>query len=211
MAKSGSRRSIRRLTPRQLEILQFIRDFQRAHVYSPTMQELADELGVTKVTIFEHVEALIDKGMLRRAKYKARSLELTASADIPDERPTLIPLAGRIAAGLPVEAIEDSESIDLETLFAGRHRRFILEVQGESMIDEQIRDGDLVVVEDRPNVRNGDTVVAILPSGDATLKQFYREGKSVRLQPANPDFKPIIVKEGDVQIQGVVIGVIRRY
>ena len=79
------------------------------------------------------------------------------------------------------------------------------------MIDEQIRDGDLVVVEDRPNVRNGDTVVAILPSGDATLKQFYREGKSVRLQPANPDFKPIIVKEGDVQIQGVVIGVIRRY
>ncbi len=211
MAKSKTRPPARRLTPRQLQILTFIRNFQRSQGYSPTMQELADELGITKVTIFEHVEALIAKGLLRRTRHKARSLELSPSAEFPDERPTLIPLAGRIAAGLPVDAIEDAESVDLETLFVSRHRRFVLEVQGQSMIDEQIRDGDLVVVEDRPNIRDGDTVVAVLPTGEATLKQFYREGDRVRLQPANPDFEPILVDENDLQVQGVVIGVIRRY
>ncbi len=198
-----------RLTPRQLQILTRIRDYQRSHGYSPTMQELADELDITKVTVFEHVEALIAKDLLRRAAHKARSLEVTSNAHFPDERPSLIPIAGRIAAGVPIEAIENADTVDLEDLFTTRHKRFILEVEGESMIDEHIRPGDWVVVEQRDNPGNGDTVVALLPNGDATLKSFYRETNRIRLQPANPKFKPIYTKE--VDIQGVVIGVIRKY
>lgn len=211
MPRKKSRSGDVRLTPRPLEILTFIRDHQRSHGYSPTMQELADTLGISKVTVFEHVERLVEKGLLTRAPHKARSLELTSAVQFPDERPTLLPLAGRIAAGLPVEAIEDAESIDLEEMFTSRHRRYVLQVSGESMIDEQIRDGDYVIVEDRKDVRDGDTVVALLADGEATLKQFYREGSKVRLQPANPDFEPIIVDRQDIQVQGVVIGVLRKY
>ena len=199
----------RRLTPRQMQVLTFIRDFRRSYGYSPTMQELADELGITKVTVFEHVETLIAKGLLHRAAHKARSLELTSNVRFPDERPTLIPLVGRIAAGVPIDAVEDAEALDLEALFVTRHERFVLQVDGESMIDEQIRSADLVVVEKRSEIRDGDTVVAVLPGGDTTLKKFYREPDRVRLQPANPDFEPIYVQ--DVDIQGVVVGLIRRY
>ena len=209
MPTRKNRPSEPRLTPRQMQILIFIRDFRRSHGYSPTMQELADELDITKVTVFEHVETLIDKGLLRRVAHKARSLELTSDFRFPDERPTLIPLVGRIAAGAPIEAIEDAESLDLEALFAGRPRRFVLQVQGESIIDEPIRDGDLVIAEKREEIRDGDTVVAVLPDGEATLKKLYREKNRIRLQPANPDYKPIYTP--DLDVQGVVIGVIRRY
>jgi len=173
------------------------------------MQELADELGITKVTIFEHVQALVEKKLLRRSAHKARSLELTSDVRFPDERATIIPCVGRIAAGLPIEAIESADSLDLEAVFTAAGVRFVLKVQGDSMIDEQIRDGDFVVVEKRDNVRNGDTVVALLPGGEVTLKKFFREKDGIRLQPANPAFEPMIVKRVDVQ--GVVIGVVRRY
>jgi repressor LexA len=211
MSTNKGKKHSARLTPRQMQILTSIRDYQRNNGYSPTMQELADSMGITKVTVFEHVEALVEKNLLHRSPHKARSLELTAAVAFPDDRPTVIPFAGRIAAGFPVEAIEDRESVDLEQLFATQHRRFILQVQGDSMIDEQIRDGDLVVVEDRPIVKNGDTVVALIDGQDATLKQMYRENGRVRLQPANPDFEPIVVDESAIQIQGVVIGVVRTY
>jgi repressor LexA len=197
-----------RLTPRQLQILTIIRDYQRNRGYSPTMQELADELGVTKVTVFEHAEALIDKGLLRRSPYKARSLEITSAAVFPDERPTRLPLAGRIAAGHPIEAVEDKEMVDLEEMFAAKNDTFVLEVRGDSMIDEQIRDGDYVVCEKRNAARDGETVVALLDDGEATLKKLFRDGKRIRLQPANPKFSPIYVDHAN--IQGVVIGVVRR-
>jgi repressor LexA len=209
MAKKRAQSSGPRLTRRQMQILTRIRDYQRSHGYSPTMQELADEFAISKVTVFEHIEGLIEKDLLRRSPHKARSLELTSSAQFPDDRPTLIPMAGRIAAGVPIEAVEDTEVLDLEQLFDSPHERFVLQVEGESMIDEQIRPGDYVVIEKRDTVRDGDTVVALLPGGDATLKQFFREPDGIRLQPANPKFKPIRVSEVDVQ--GVVIGVIRQY
>jgi repressor LexA len=209
MSAQSRRSANRQLTPRQLEILTLIRDGQRNYGYSPTMQELADELAVSKVTVFEHVEALIAKGVLRRSPHKARSLELTSKAQFPDERPTLLPLVGRIAAGMPIEAIEDPERIDLEEIFgADRGDRFVLRVQGDSMIDEQIRDGDYVVAERRKTARNGETVVALLEDGEATLKKFYKDKKRVRLQPANEAFAPIYVDH--IDIQGVVVGVIRR-
>lgn len=197
------------LTPRQLEILTLIRDGRRNDGYSPTLQEIADELGISKITVFEHVEALHKKGLLSRRSNKARSLELTASARLPDERPTLLPLVGRIAAGRPIEAIESPDSVDLEEVFTSRHPVGVLTVMGDSMIDEHIRDGDLVVYERRSNARNGDTVVALIAGEEATLKKFYREKNRIRLQPANTKYDPIYVR--DVEVQGVVIGVIRRY
>lgn len=207
--KKNAKDITRTLTPRQVEILTLIRDTRRRHGYSPTLQEIADELGVSKITVFEHVEALAAKGMLVRHTYRARSLELTSSARLPDERPSLLPLVGRIAAGRPIETFETPDVVDLETLYASRHPVRTLRVVGDSMIEEQIRDGDYVVYEERAHARNGDTVVALLEDGETTLKKYYKEKGHIRLQPANPRFEPIFAKQ--VEIQGVVIGVIRRY
>ena len=197
------------MTPRQLQILTFIRDYRRARGYSPTLQEIADELGVSKITVFEHVEGLIRKAMLTRRSNKARSLALTPLVRLPDERPTLLPLVGRIAAGAPIEAVETPDSLDLEDLFTSRNPVRVLCVQGDSMVDEHICDGDLVVYEVRSNARNGETVVALLDGEEATLKKFYKEKNRVRLQPANPAYKPIYARH--VDILGVVVGVMRRY
>jgi repressor LexA len=174
---------------------------------------MADDLGVSKVTVFEHVEALIKKGALRRDPNKARSLELAGNAILPDERrPTRLPLVGTIAAGSPILAVEDRQSLDLEDLFAAPNRSgdvFVLKVRGDSMIDQHIAEGDYVVCRRTAQARNGETVVALLPDGEATLKTFFRERGHIRLQPANEKYQPIIVP--DCQIQGVVIGVIRQY
>jgi len=206
------------LTPKQLHILTRIRDVRLARGYSPTMQELADELGVSKVTVFEHVEALIKKGALRREANKARSLEVRPNFELPDEQAgTRLPLVGSIAAGLPIEAVEDRQYVDLADLFTTRRKvgtgeTFVLRVRGESMIDEQIRDGDYVIVQKQSTASNGQTVVALLDNGEATLKKFYREKGRIRLQPANSQFEPIIVDSADqINIQGVVIGVLRTY
>ena len=200
---------INQLTPKQLRILTLIRDYQRRHGYSPTMQELADVLGVTKVTVFEHVVGLEKKGLLRRSRHRARSLQITEKASFPDDAKGALPLMGYIAAGAPIEAIENPEVTEPGQVFAQARNAFVLEVRGDSMIDEQIRDGDLVVVERCETAPNGATVVALLEGGEATLKKFYREGKRIRLQPANPAYKPLYPDE--VQIQGVVIGVMRTY
>ncbi len=202
------------LTPKQLRILQLIRDWRVRHGYSPTMQELADEIGVSKVTVFEHVEALIKKGALIREPNKARSLSIADGVAVPDEdRPTRFPLVGRIAAGYPIEKIEDRDEVDIAELLAqGRGAEdstFALQVEGDSMRDEGILDGDFVIVERRQVANNGDRVVALLPDGSTTLKTFYKEDDHIRLQPANPDFEPIRVKY--CQIQGTVRGVVRRY
>jgi len=197
------------LTPKQLRVLTFIRDFSHARGYAPTMQELADEFGVSKVTVFEHIVALQRKGYLKRARHRARSLRLSAGIRFPDERPTRLRLVGTIAAGSPIEAIEQAEVLDLEDMFVSPHGNFVLRVRGDSMIDDQICDGDYVIVEKREVARDGETVVALLDSGEATLKRFYRERDGARLQPANPAYKPIVTK--NVRIQGVVVGILRRY
>jgi repressor LexA len=188
-------------------LLVFIRDFRRKRGYAPTMQELADQFHVSKVTVFEHVEALQRKGYLERLPHKARSLKLSENIDFPDERSTLVPLVGVIAAGRPIEAVEDRETLDLENVFTTPGEKYALRVQGDSMIDDQIRDGDFVIIEKRQTARNGETVVALLEDGSATLKRFYRESGGIRLQPANPQYKPLVVK--NVAIQGVVVGLLR--
>ena len=195
------------LTPRQQAVLRFIQDYLVEHEYPPTMQEIADHLGVSRPTVFEHIEALEKKKVLRRDPTLARNVTLTRDYQPYDGS---LPLVGRIAAGAPIEAIADSEVLDLESLFRGRPgETFVLQVRGNSMIDEQIRDGDYVIVEKRAEARNGETVVAILPDGDATLKKFYKEPGRIRLQPANETMQPIYAP--NVTIQGVVIGVLRTY
>ncbi|MFW6066304.1 MAG: transcriptional repressor LexA [Planctomycetota bacterium] len=197
------------LTPKQLSIVRYIREFRRREGYSPTMQQIGDHLGCTKVTVFEHVNALVEKGVLHRGpKHKARSLQVSDKFELSEQRPTRIPLAGRIAAGEPIEAVEDVEHLDIEEMFDSGKDTFVLEVTGNSMIDEQIRDGDYVICERRNTPHNGETVVALLPEGEATLKKFYKEGNRIRLQPANPDYQPIYTR--NVNIQGVVVGVVRR-
>lgn len=201
------------VTPRQLEILRIIRDGRREHGYSPTMQEIGDRLGLSKVTVFEHVEALLAKGLLHRgSQHKARSLRIADDVEFADERPTRMPLVGRVAAGQPIEAIEDRETLDLESVFGtaagGGGETFVLQVTGDSMIDEQIRDGDFVICRRGREARNGETVVALLENGEATLKKFYRERGRIRLQPANAAYKPIYAREVDVQ--GVVVGLVRK-
>ena len=221
------------LTPRQLQIFEFIRDFRTTNGFSPTMQEIADAVGVSKVTIFEHVEALVKKGALTRDRNLARSLSIADDVQLPHEErtfqiesartvtktamgalPLQFPLVGKIAAGAPIEKFEQDETLRLEDLFGPRRGQsagmFALQVDGWSMRDEGIFDGDYVIVESRDVARNGERVVALLPNGETTPKTFFKERDGrIRLQPANPDFEPIIVD--DCQIQGVVVGVMRRY
>lgn len=200
------------LTPRQADVVVAIRNYRHIHGVAPTMQELADQLGTSKVTIFEHVGALERKRVLRRDKHKARSLQIISEEKLPDEnRSTKLPMLGTIAAGSPIEAIENREELDLEQLFHSRNGVYVLRVKGESMIDDHLCDGDYVVIERRENARNGEQVVALLDTGEATLKRFYREGNKIRLQPANSSMQPRIVEVGRCRIQGVVIGVLRSY
>jgi repressor LexA len=202
------------LTPKQLRILKLIRDSRVRRGYSPTMQELADEIGVSKVTVFEHVEALIKKGALVRERNKARSLSIAEGIAVPDEdRPLRLPLVGKIAAGYPIEKVANDEELDLSEVLAtgddAGESSFALCVDGDSMRDEGILDGDYILLERAQVARNGDRVVALLEDGSTTLKTFYKEEDHIRLQPANPDFEPIRVKF--CQVQGIVKAVVRRY
>jgi repressor LexA len=201
------------LTPRQLDVVVAIRNYRHIHGVAPTMQELADQLGTSKVTIFEHVGALEKKRVLRRDKHKARSLEIISDEKLPDEnRSTKLPMLGAIAAGSPIEAVENREELDLETMFHSRHGVYVLRVRGESMIEDHLCDGDYVVIERRAEARNGEQVVALLDTGEATLKRFYKEtGNKIRLQPANSRMEPRIVDADRCRVQGVVIGVLRSY
>src|SRR5881394_2285320 len=148
--RSPQRNSPMNLTPRQLDVIVAIRNYRHLHGYSPTMQELADQLGTSKVTIFEHVGALENKRVLRRDKHKARSLEIVAEERLPDQdRATKLPLLGNIAAGSPIEAVENREELDLEQMFHAKNGVYVLRVRGDSMIDDHLCDGDYVVIERR--------------------------------------------------------------
>lgn len=205
------------LTPKQMKILTLIRDTRLSRGYSPTMQELGEALGVSKVTVFEHVEALIKKGCLTRDPNKARSLELSPDLELPDEqRNTRLPLVGSIAAGSPIEAVETREHLDLEEIFSppgsSSSNKFVLKVRGDSMIDVHIADGDYVICEQRNAARRGEIVVALVDNDEATLKYYEpKTDGTVALVPANADYEPIVVRKEQLAIQGVCIGVVRAY
>jgi len=198
------------LTRRQREIYDFICRFVEDNGYSPSLEEIGAGFGLSSVaTVHKHVQHLVEKGFLRKAWNRSRSVE-PVEADAPDA--VALPLLGVVAAGQPIESVEVPESIDVpRELVPRRGESYVLRVRGDSMIDEQIRDGDYVVIESRSQARNGETVVALIRGVETTLKKLQRRGRKVILQPANPEMKPLEVPAGQVQIQGVVRGLLRRY
>jgi repressor LexA len=193
------------LTARQRQVFDFIRAkiFQRG--YGPTVRETADAFGIRSPNgVMCHLRALEKKNIIRREPNMSRAIELVN--DGPSD--TGMPLAGVIAAGRPIEAIEQEDRIDFRDMF-GKPGLFALEVKGDSMIDDQIAEGDYVVVKKQETARDGQIVVALLGDGEATLKRFFRERKRVRLEPANREMKPIYAR--NVRIMGVVVGVVRKY
>lgn len=199
------------LTKRQRQILDYLELFIDSSGYSPSFEEIADHFGYSSLaTVHEHLTNLEQKGLIRKNYNRSRSLELVPSEIGPVA--VVLPLLGNVAAGLPIEAIEEQESISVPHDMVRQGNNYVLRVQGTSMIDEQIRDGDYIIVNSRRAAENGEMVVALVGGESATVKKFYREsGGRIRLQPANPDMFPMFFHEDEVEIQGIVVGVIRKY
>jgi repressor LexA len=199
------------LTRRQKQVLDVIRDFIETNGYSPSLEEIGGLLGLSSVaTVHKHVSHLVQKGLVKRAWNQNRSIELVNQ--VVSAGSVQLRLSGRIAAGHPLEAVETDEAIAVPAdMVRDANNAYVLRVQGDSMINEQIRDGDFVVVERRAVAQDGETVVALIEGSEATLKRFYREGPNIRLQPANPEIEPIVIPSDRLRIQGVVVGVIRKY
>ncbi len=199
------------LTRRQKEILDFLDKHISRKGYAPTIEEIGEQFGLSSLaTVHKHLTNLQKKGLVKRDWNRSRGLEL-----VPTQvavKAVELPLLGRVAAGSPIEAISASETIFVPEDMVGRRDTYVLQVKGDSMIDEQIRDGDFVIVENRKTARDGEMVIALLDGDSATLKKLYREGGGmVRLQPANARLKPLYVDQDRLRIQGVVIGVLRKY
>jgi|TARA_B100001964_G_scaffold237468_1_gene301068 repressor LexA len=198
------------LTKRQREILDYLNEFIAKFGYAPSLEEIGRRFGLSSLaTVHKHLTNLQDKGFIRRAWNRSRSVEVVPTR--MGERALDLPLLGYVAAGVPIEAVVSEETVTVPEDLVGTRDTYALRVRGNSMIDEQIRDGDLVVVEDRQTAQNGEMVIALLEGSEVTLKKFYRENGHIRLQPANDTIAPIIVRSDEVQVQGVVVGVMRRY
>ncbi|MFA6959049.1 MAG: transcriptional repressor LexA [Thermoanaerobaculia bacterium] len=198
------------LTERQRDILGFIRKYQQEHGVAPTHKEICEAFGFSSYgTVYKHLSLLEKKGLIRRDWNQKRGVEL-----VEEQREDLkvreLPLFGNIAAGLPLEVDQADEMIAVPDTLTSRGRNFVLKVRGDSMIDDGILDGDYVIVEQIDRAANGQVVVAMV-AGEVTLKRFYKEGERVRLQPANETMAPIFAHTRDVTIQGVVIGLMRRF
>ena len=199
------------LTRRQKEILDFLDKHITRKGYAPTIEEIGEHFGLSSLaTVHKHLSNLQGKGLVKRDWNRSRALEL-----VPTQvavKAVELPLLGRVAAGSPIEAITASETIFVPEDMVGRRDTYVLQVKGDSMIDEQIRDGDFVIVENRKSARDGEMVIALVDGENATLKKLYREGGGmVRLQPANARLKPLVLDQDRLSIQGVVIGVLRKY
>jgi repressor LexA len=201
------------LTRRQKQILDYIGEYIESWGYAPSFEEIAEHFGYSSLaTVHEHLSNLERKGYIRKTYNESRSIELVA-AEASGAAAVELPLLGTVAAGLPIEAVADTETLAVPPDMVRRNREnYVLRVQGNSMIDESIRDGDYIVVSAQDSADDGQMVVALVRGDSATVKKLYRErGGRVRLQPANPTMDPIIENARDVQIQGVVVGVIRKY
>ncbi len=207
------------LTRRQKQVYDFLASFVEKHGYSPSFEEIGDGLGLSSLaTVHKHVSNLEEKGLLKRDYNRSRSIDLLKPrgrmkqvlAGAAAANGLTLPLMGRIAAGRPVEALENPESISLAD-FTRSKDVYVLQVTGESMQDEHIVNGDYVLVEKTNTARDGEIVVALVNGSDATLKRMFREGDKIRLQPSNAAMAPIVVAAASVQIQGRVIGVLRKY
>ena len=203
------------LTRRQREMVDCIDKFIRENGYSPTLDEIGRAMGLSSLaTVHKHLQNLEAKGMILRNWYHSRSIELTDEAmrGRPSADVNTLPLLGEVAAGLPIEAIENTEPIHVPREFVGRGQdNFVLRVRGNSMIDDGIRDGDLIIVESRSRAEPGQTVVALVTGGEATVKRYYQDGDTVVLKPANELMAPMRFPAAQVHLQGIVIGLMRSY
>ncbi|PKL93525.1 MAG: repressor LexA [Gemmatimonadetes bacterium HGW-Gemmatimonadetes-1] len=200
------------LTRKQREILDFLTSTIERQGFAPSFEEIAEQFGYQSLaTVHEHLTNLERKGYIRRSFNESRSIEVLPPRGTTGA--TEIPLLGMVAAGMPIESVMAGEVIPVpDSMLPRRGPNYALKVRGESMIDEQILDGDLVVVNGRDSADNGEMVIALVNGAEATVKRFYREpGGWIRLQPANAQMRPLRFQESDVLIQGVVVGVIRKF
>lgn len=201
------------LTERQRDILQFIREFQAERGVTPTHREICDHFGFSSYgTVYKHLSLLEKKGLIRRDWNQKRGVELIDQPKeaAPPSSARELPLFGSIAAGRPIEAIVSDETITVPERLTGRGENYVLKVRGDSMIEDGILDGDFVIIARRERADNGEMVVANV-NGEVTLKRFYHEGERVRLQPANSMMHPIYASARDVAVQGIVVGLMRRF
>ena len=208
------------LTPKQLQVLRHIAAFHGSQCYSPTIAELASQLSLSRSTVFEHLAELQRKSLLSTCPGRARSLRLTPqgrrllrntqaqSVDDEETSHTGVPLLGQVAAGVPVEPVENRDTLSLGSCFGSGDDLFALQVRGDSMIEEDIRPGDYIICRRAATAQNGQLVVALVNEGQATLKRFYKEQDRARLQPANPNYAPIY--SDDCQVNAVVVGLLRK-
>jgi len=217
--------TVEALPPRQREVLKLIVQLSDQHGYPPTLAELAMAMGLrNRMTVHQHVVALKKKGLVHWEPGLNRSLKVigqaqqfgrdTYQSDEPEELPRArrgVPLAGTIAAGRPIDAVETDAYLEIENGYA-ESGCYALKIRGDSMVEDGIYDGDYVIIKPQPSPTNGDIVVAVLGDGSATLKRFFREKGKFRLQPANPEMEPIILdRSEDLQIQGIVVGLYRKF
>ena len=199
------------ITARQKRVLDYIRHYFDVHREAPTIAEIGKEFGLSSSASAHHVVSTLEReGLIRRIPNVSRGIELVESG--AGEQNYEIPLLGVVAAGAPIEAVLNYETVCIPRDMLRQGRMFALRVRGDSMIDEQIRENDLLILHSQQTAENGQTVVALVDGSDATVKRFYGGRHQVRLEPANPHYKPIVIRPPErVQIQGVVVGVIRKY
>lgn len=200
------------LTRKQKEVLDFVEQYLRAHGYAPTLREIGEARGLSSVaTVYQHLKSLEAKGLIRREGGRARQVEMIVPLEPDEVRPRAlnVKMLGLVAAGSPIEALEQPETMALPEDLLGRGETFVLRVKGDSMIEDHIMDGDFIIVEKREHAQNGEIVVALIEN-EATVKRFYREAGQIRLQPANAAMRPIYVNEEQLLVRGVVVGVLRK-
>lgn len=196
------------LTKRQKQILDYLQGYLTTHGYAPTFDEIARQFGFSsKGTVYKHIRALQGKGLLRHEWNRTRSIELTADS----RAQATLPILGGVSAGKPIEAVQHAEQLEVPGMFLRSGSHYVLRVKGDSMVDEHIRDGDLVVVQEKTDVANGETVVALIDEAEVTIKRFFRRNGQVELRPANEQMESVLLDASRVRIQGVVVGVIRTY
>lgn len=199
------------LTERQRDILQYIRESQRERGVAPTHREICEAFGFSSYgTVYKHLSILQKKGLIRKDWNQKRGVELVEQPAVEESGARQLPFFGYIAAGRPLEVAPGDEMVVVPDQLTGRGENFVLKVRGESMIEDGIYDGDFVIITQRETAQNGEMVVANV-AGEVTLKRFYRDGNRVRLQPANSAMAPIFARAEDVTIQGIVVGLMRRF
>lgn len=195
------------ITKKGKEILNFIESYQKKNGgLSPSLEEIKRHFNLRAVsTVFGHIQRLKREGFIEKEWNSKRGIKIKKP-----EKSKKVPLLGVVSAGLPIEVFEDREYLEIPDFLKSSEDCFVLKVKGNSMIDEGIQDGDFILLKKKENPENGDLVVALL-DGEAILKKYYREGNRIKFMPANPSYKPIYAREEDVKIQGVVIGLLRKY